>query len=187
MSIFAKSLLPSLAVGLLVAFVTSAQAFDYRSYGEWLDSNMTAYRSINTRTGHVRFHDRRETVWRHIDNGRSNSQVDIDGATFSGTVFGYATGPRANSRVIGSLGITIRGGEFDASITGVPYVAQFLTGDVLTRYGHKQLDGFSFADGAYTKLSGGFYGHHGNTAAGTLYGFDFNSAGEFHGVWEADR
>ena len=175
------------AAALLALGASTAQATDFRSYGRWLDSNMETYRSINERTGNVYFHDRRETVWRHLDNGRSNAQVSIDGATFNGSVYGYATGPEASDRVEGAISIGIRGARFETTIAGVPYVANRFEGDVVTAHGHQRLDGWSFADGAYTNLRGGFYGHHGNTAAGTLYGFDFDSAGEFHGVFEADR
>ena len=182
-----KHLLTLAVAAAFCLIAARAEAVDFRSYGAWLDSNMTAYRSINERTGAVYFHDKRETVWRHLDNGRSNAQVSLEGAQFTGSVYGHATGPEAGERIEGAIAIGIAGGRFEATIAGVPYVANRFQGDVLTAYGHQRLEAGKFADGAYTFLRGGFYGHHGNTAAGSLYAFDFNSAGEFHGVWEADR
>ena len=177
------------ALGIVAALlIGQASATDFHSYGQWLDANMDTYRSINHRTGNVYFHERRETVWRHIDNGRSNAQVSLEGATFEGGVFGYSTGPGARDRVEGAIQILIDGGRFSATITGVPsFVDNAIGGDLVALNGRRIMQGSSFEGGAYTHLRGGFYGHHGNTAAGTLYAFDFDSAGEFHGVWEADR
>ena len=80
-----RSIILVAVAALVLCIASAAHAFDYRSYGRWLDTNMVTEFAFNSSNGSVRF-----------DRGYPETTIQIrnilgPGVTFEGGVYGVTT------------------------------------------------------------------------------------------------